>query len=528
MIHQADLEPSLEPTSVGQTEFGQVTSNQSLLLSQLESLSLNDSRVITRVEQSWRPSFSLQQTRPADISLVIIPVVATILLGAIISACLKICNPNEILVLSGRKHRNSAGQMLGYRVIFGGRVFVIPVLETIKRISLVTMPVTVEVRNAYSKGGIPLHIQAIANVKVSSKSEIVGNAIERFLDRDQSEIERVARETLEGNLRGVVANLTPEEINEDRLQFAERIAQDVSRDLTKLGLQLDTLKIQSVADDVEYLRSIGRQRIAQVIRDAEIAEAEALGQAERIEAECQQLAVVAQNQAMGIVQQKKNELRRISAELEQQTRSEEERTSAAADEARAKAEQQLQTIRAELERLRLQAEQVLPAEANRHAQVFQARGQAATLVENAKATAEVNELFSRLWQETGREAADIFLVQQLETILSQAATIPNRLHLKHLQVVDGGDGQSLSRFSISNLAMVQQFLAQIDQTLGLDVVGILSRRPANSDSASQVTPALPRLTPPIPAVSSPPELEAPNLSDSLSDSSPQPPSNKPE
>ncbi len=114
-------------------------------------------------------------------------------------------------------------------------------------------------RNAYSKGGTPLNIQAIANVKISNDRAIVGNAIERFLDRDRSEISRVARETLEGNLRGVVATLTPEQLNEDRLQFAERIAEDVSRDLSKLGLHLDILKIQSVSDDVDYLSSIGRR-----------------------------------------------------------------------------------------------------------------------------------------------------------------------------------------------------------------------------------------------------------------------------
>lgn len=107
----------------------------------------------------------------------------------------------------------------------------------------------VEVRNAYAKGGTPLNIQAIANVKISTDPAVVGNAIERFLDRDRSELARVSRETLEGYLRGVVATLTPEELNEDRLSFAERIASDVSRDLVKLGLQLDTLKIQSVSDD---------------------------------------------------------------------------------------------------------------------------------------------------------------------------------------------------------------------------------------------------------------------------------------
>lgn len=389
---------------------------------------------------------------------------------------MQICNPNEIMILSGRKHRTKDGQEVGYRVIFGGRTIVIPILETVERMDLTTMPVPVEVKNAYSKGGTPLHIQAIANVKISSDPEIVGNAIERFLRRDRSEIASVARETLEGNLRGVVAMLTPEQINEDRLQFAERIAQDVSRDLAKLGLQLDTLKIQSVTDDVDYLRSIGRKRIAQIVRDAEIAEAEALSQAEKIVSECEQQAEVAKSQALAIIQQKQNELRKIKAELEQQARSEEERTTAAEKEARARAEQQLQTVRAELERLRLEADRVLPAEADKQAKTLQARGTAAELAENAKASAMVNDMLSKVWQKTGVDASELFLIQQVEMVLQEAAKIPKRVHLEQVNVIDNGDGKSLTTLVNVYPEIVRQFLHHVDQTLGIDVAATLNRR----------------------------------------------------
>ncbi|MDX2244510.1 MAG: SPFH domain-containing protein [Leptolyngbyaceae cyanobacterium bins.302] len=410
-----------------------------------------------------------------------IPVIGLSILGAIlfiwfVKSFMQICNPNEILVLSGRKHRMQDGQTVGYRVIFGGRTIVIPILETVKRMDLTTMPVPVEVKNAYSKGGIPLHIQAIANVKISSDPTIVGNAIERFLGRDRSEIARVARETLEGNLRGVVAMLTPEQINEGRLEFAERIAQDVSRDLSKLGMHLDILKIQSVADDVDYLRSIGRKRISQIVRDAEIAEAEAVSQAERVEADCQQQAEVSKSQALGVIQQKQNELRKIKAELEQQARSEEERTKAAEKEARARAEQELQTVRAELERLRLEADQVLPAEADKEAKTFQAKGAAAELAENAKAAALVNDMLTKVWRETGVDAAEVFLIQQIEMVLQEAAKIPNRMHLEQIHVIDNGDGKALASLLNVYPEVVRQFLDRVDQTLGIDVAATLNRK----------------------------------------------------
>ena len=386
-----------------------------------------------------------------------------------------ICKPNEVVILSGRKHRTKDGQDVGYRVLSGGRAIRIPIVETVKRMDVTTMPVRVEVHKAYSKGGTPLNIQAIANVKISSDSSVVGNAIERFLDHDRSEVVRVAQETLEGNLRGVVATLTPEQVNEDRLRFAERIASDVSRDLIKLGLQLDTLKIQSVADEVDYLSSLGRKEIALVIRDAEIAESDALTEAEQIEAECEERAEVAKTQDQIVILEKENELRKIKAKLERQARSEEEITIAAAKEKKAKAEQVLQTLRAEFERLRLEADEVLPAEAQRQAKELHARGKAAIFAENAQAAALVNDMLSQVWQETGRDASELFLIQQIETVLREAVQIPGRLQLDKVNVIDNGDGKAIASLVKVYPQIVRQFLEGVNETLGIDVVGTLNR-----------------------------------------------------
>lgn len=394
----------------------------------------------------------------------------------VLKSCLKICKPNEILIVSGRKYQQPGGREVGYRVIFGGRAFVLPIIERVEKMDMTTMPIPVEVKNSYSKGGTPLNIQAIANVKVSSNKGVVGNAIERFLGRNRNEIRRVVRETLEGNLRGVVANLTPEQVNEDRLNFAERIADDVARDLAKLGLQLDTLKVQSVTDDVDYLSSIGRRQIAKIVRDAEIAEAEAIGEAERIEADCEKKAEMFKSQALTIIQEKQNELRKIKAELDQRAKSEEERTQAAAKEARARAEQQLQAVRSKLERLRLQADEVLPAEARRKAQALRAKGAASGLSENAKAAAEVNEMLAQVWKETGADASQIFLLQQIEMVLQEAAMIPHRMQLENINVIDNGDGKAIANLANVYPEVVKQFLAQVEETLGIDVAGTLKRR----------------------------------------------------
>ena len=404
---------------------------------------------------------------------------STVLAAWFLQSCLCICKPNEVLVISGRKRKTKDGQEIGYRVLSGGRAIRIPIVEKVRRMDVTTMPVPVEVKNAYSKGGTPLNIQAIANVKLSNNPNIIGNAIERFLKSDRKEILRVARETLEGNLRGVVATLTPEQVNEDRLQFAESITSDVSRDLMKLGLQIDTLKIQSVSDDVDYLSSIGRKRIAAIVRDAEIAESNALREAETVESQCQQESEVAKTQNRITILEKENELREVKAKLEQKARSEEEITTATVREKQAFFEQKLQQLRAEFERLRLEADQVLPAQALQQAKELKAKGQASVIAENAKAAALVNEMLAKVWQETDTDVSELFLIQQLETILNEAVEIPKRLSLGKITVVDSGDGKSLASLVKVYPEILNQYLESINQTLGIDVLGTLSGKKEN-------------------------------------------------
>jgi len=102
----------------------------------------------------------------------------------------------------------------------------------------------------------------------------LSNGAERLLGKNREQIVKIARETLEANLRGVLAKLTPEQVNEDKESFAQELIEEADRDLSILGLLLDTLKIQTVSDDVGYLDSIGRKTSAELIRKARIAEAE--------------------------------------------------------------------------------------------------------------------------------------------------------------------------------------------------------------------------------------------------------------
>lgn len=392
---------------------------------------------------------------------------------------LLICRPNEILVLSGSTTRAEDGSPVGYRVVFGGWKLR-GLFERADRMSLQAIPIDLRVTNAYSRGGIPLTVHAIANVKITSDPRQVMNAIERFMGRDESEIHRVAKESLEGHLRGVLARLTPEEVNEDRLKFAGALVDEADDDLRKLGLQLDTLKVLNVADDVKYLDSIGRERIANVLMVADIAESQARSQAEQAQASAHRAAQVAVEEAEARVLQKQNELRRMKAEFEARAKSEENRTVQMAAEARASAEQELQELRKQLEQTRLLADVVLPAQAAQRAEALRARGAAAAIAENGAAMTEVLKMLTRSWSEAGPDARDIFLIQQLEQVLTAVAQRVKAVEVGEVNLVDRGDGRALAAFLAGYPAMVNQVLAEVSRGTGIDVPALLNPKRENA------------------------------------------------
>ncbi len=128
--------------------------------------------------------------------------------------------------------------------------------------------------------------------------------------------QKIAKETLEANLRGVLATLTPEEVNEDRLKFAQTLIDEADDDMRTLGLDLDVLKIQNVTDEVDYLDSVGRRRTAQVIMEARVAEAERQTEAQEAEAGARRRAEIAQVNANLDIVEKTNDLRVRQAELD--------------------------------------------------------------------------------------------------------------------------------------------------------------------------------------------------------------------
>ncbi|MBK9032706.1 MAG: flotillin family protein [Myxococcales bacterium] len=400
-----------------------------------------------------------------------------LLIIAAARSLLHICPPNQILIFSGRNRTTGDGRAVGFRVVHGGRGWRVPVIESVRRMDVANISVPMSISGAYSEGGIPLTVNAVANVKVTTDPRFMGNAIERFMDTKRAEIGRVAKETLEGHLREVLSSLTPEEVNEDRLKFAKQLLASAERDLQKLGLHLDTLKIQHVADDRNYLESIGRQRLAEILRVAEVAESDAMRTAQEAEAAAGARAQVAITNAEAMVQQKQNELRQIKAELDGQAASEEQRAEAAAHQARAEAEKELQEIRGELEQLRLAADVTIPAEIERQVRELLAAGQAATISADGEAMARALAEVAGAWRDSQGKAMDMFVLQNLDAIFGEVTKAARRVKVDEVNLVDGGDGATLSAYAASYPAIVGRLMGEVQATLGIDISRVITGAP---------------------------------------------------
>jgi flotillin len=406
-----------------------------------------------------------------------IPLLTVLGLGLLLGTCRRLipnCRPDQILVIAGRAHRRGDGQSVGYRVVHGGRSLVLPWLERCSWMDVRTQPVPIQVVKAYALGGTPIDVEAIATVKISTDRDCVGNAIERFLEHDSAAMQEVAVRTLEGHLRVMVAGLTPEQVNEDRLRFADKVLEITRPDITKIGLQIDTFKILRVSDGVDYLDSLGRARLAEVLRDAAKAEAEGFGDADKREARAEERAEVAATTARTVVEERGNGLRTVRARLDQQVRSAEERVDAVAEEARARAEKALQALRSELERLRLEADVVLPARAREQAEEWRCRGAAAATIEDALASAAINDQLAALWRAAGDQAGSIFLLQQLETVLGEAAALAGQLQLGRITALETGNPVALANLAGLHPAVMRNFFDQVRDIVGIDVLQALN------------------------------------------------------
>ncbi len=359
----------------------------------------------------------------------------------LVKKLLYVATPNEVLIFCGST-RHVLDKRIGYRFVRGGRSLRVPFLERVERLDLNMFTVMVNVEQAFTKGGIPLDVQGVANVKLPGDEPLLANAVERFLGRTRDEIYHIAKETLEGNLRGVLAGLTPEEVNQDKQRFAEQLLEEAEHDMTRMGLVLDTLKIQNVSDKVKYLSSAGRIRGADL--NQRQAAAEALARADA--------RVQHQLNWSG------SEVAKIAADLEiarqetlKRVADAKGRRAATIAESKGQVLAQIATVRADIERQsaralqvrrQLDADVVEPALAQLRAAEEAARGEAAKIIERGRADAESLALLLTAYTEGGSAARDVLVLQKLLPLLGQITGSEHPLDVARLTVLPSSGGSA--------------------------------------------------------------------------------------
>ena len=188
--------------------------------------------------------------------------------------------PNHALIVSG----GSAQPKLKV----GGRMFVLPILQRAQMISLEVMTLQVNTARVYTKEGVSVSVDGVAQVKVGRSEEAIRTAAEQFLGKNAMQIAEVALQTLEGQQRAILGTMTVEDIYRDRVAFAEQVRDVAATDMTNMGLEIVSFSIRDIQDEQGYLEALGVRRTAEVKRDAAIGEAQAERDAGIKEAQAEQ------------------------------------------------------------------------------------------------------------------------------------------------------------------------------------------------------------------------------------------------
>jgi flotillin len=205
---------------------------------------------------------------PTDVVVIVWSVVAaTVLIIAVFTRLYRKAGPNEALVVYGIR---------GPRIIKGHGTVILPMVENCRELSLELMSFDVAPQqDLYTKQGVAVTVEAVAQIKVKSDPESILTASEQFLTKTPPQREALIRLVMEGHLRGIIGQLTVEEIVKQPEMVADRMRGTCAEDMNKMGLEVISFTIKEVRDKNEYISNMGRPDVARIKRDADVATAEA-------------------------------------------------------------------------------------------------------------------------------------------------------------------------------------------------------------------------------------------------------------
>lgn len=459
-----------------------------------------------------------------------IAVLIILMLLIVFVAKYQTAKPDEALIISGsylgskNVHADESNNKI--KIVRGGGAFVLPVFQRSNRISLLSSKLDVSTPEVYTEQGVPVMCDGTSIIKIGSSVEEIATAAEQFLGKTREELENEAREVLEGHLRSILGSMTVEEIYQNRDKFSQSVQEVASVDLAKMGLIIVSFTIKEVRDKNGYLDSLGKPRIAQVKRDADIAEAEALketrikkaeaekdsqaaelqrqteiaesfkekelklasykqeqdiakakaDQAYNLESARAQQHVVEQEMEVKVIErQKQIELEEKEIIRREKQYDSEVKKKADADRYAKEQEAQAQKVKevteAEAEQFRVEA--LAQAEANKTRLAGQAEAEA-TLAKGA-AEAEAKAKIADAFKEYGEAAVLSMVIEMLPQLMKEAAQPLG--NIEKISVVDTSNGSSengganrVTNYATNLLASAQETLKE---TTGLDIKDII-------------------------------------------------------
>lgn len=469
--------------------------------------------------------------------------VVVVLLVAIIGRYVTV-SPDTALIVSGSflgkgpnvftdKENNKM------KIVRGGGTFLWPIFQQGKRLSLMSSKLEVSASEVYTRQGVPISATGTVIIKVGSAVEEIATAAEQYLGKETQELEEEAQEVLEGHLRAILGSLTVEEIYRERDEFGAQVQQVASQDLEKMGLKIVSFTIKDVTDSNGYLESLGRPQIAEVKKNAEIAEAEAekitiiqkadaMKQAREAEnRRATEIALSEKDKQMKLAEYKKEkdvqqaiadkayqlqdaELQKALVEKQKeielvdrrkQIEIETEEVLLAAKKLEAEVEKaadakryaDIQKAEADKQKRILDAEAAArelelnaQAEAESIAKVGRAKAESESLniAEVGRAKAEAAQRLAEAYKEYGQQAIMLELLKVYPEIVKYAAEpISN---IDKITIIDGGEGNGVSQvsgYTTKTLAGIQESLKE---TMGLDVAELINSYVGNSNVGSKL------------------------------------------
>ena len=203
-------------------------------------------------------------------SLVVIVVglaLVIIVILALVASMFRKVGPNQAMIIYG---------FGGTKVVVGGGSVIWPMVQQGRELSLELMSFDVTPTNSfYTSQGVAVIVEAVAQIKVKSDQVSILTAAEQFLNKQPAEREGLIRLVIEGHLRGIIGQLTVEQIVKEPEMVSEKVRSQVADDMSKMGLEVVSFTIREIRDESEYILNMGRPDIAAVKRQADIATAEA-------------------------------------------------------------------------------------------------------------------------------------------------------------------------------------------------------------------------------------------------------------